>query len=400
MARFIKQGVARDGAGNVIAGATISVYEAGTTTVANIYATASGGTAVNSVESGTDGSFSFYVDDGDYARTQKFKIVLSKSNYTSQTWDNVILMDASEVAAAAVLNTAGTSTSGNLPMFNDTSGLSVEDSGVALTDLLTKDDYAAHSILAADTAGTPVAVELAASQLIGRKATGEIVALSKADLQTIINVEDGANNYNLPTASTDTLGGVKVGSGLGVSEGVLSTEEGSDEDAVHLSEEAEISTLSDKAAPALNDIFLIEDSASSPAFGKKKISYNTIRDYIREEVSTWTGTFTNKRITKRTVAVTSHATPTLNTDNADIATILALDTDITNMSTNLSGTPVAGDMILFRFKDDGTARAIEWGTSFESYLEALPTTTVESKELAVLFLYRSKWSCVYAGSEA
>ena len=79
MSRFIKQGVARDGAGNVIDEATISVYEAATTTVASVYAASSGGTAVNSVESDTDGSFSFYVDDGDYARTQKFKIVLSKS---------------------------------------------------------------------------------------------------------------------------------------------------------------------------------------------------------------------------------------------------------------------------------------------------------------------------------
>lgn len=135
MARYIKQGVARDGAGNVIADATISVYEAATTTVASIYTASSGGTAVNSVDSDTDGSFYFYVDDSDYDRTQKFKIVLSKTGYTSQTWDNVILMDASEISADAVLNTAGTSTSGNLPMFSDTTGLLVEDSGVAAANL-------------------------------------------------------------------------------------------------------------------------------------------------------------------------------------------------------------------------------------------------------------------------
>ncbi len=103
---------------------------------------------------------------------------------------------------------------------------------------------------------------------------------------------------------------------------------------------------------------------------------------------------------KVSTAVTSHATPTLNTDGVDIATILSLQHAITNMSTNLSGTPTAGDMLLYRLKDNGTARAITWGTSFEAYVQALPTTTVVNKELAVLFLFRTKWSCVYAGSEA
>lgn len=36
-------------------------------------------------------------------------------------------------------------------------------------------------------------------------------------------IAEGANNYTLPTATADTLGGVKVGSGLAIVEGVLST---------------------------------------------------------------------------------------------------------------------------------------------------------------------------------
>ena len=38
MTRYIKQGTPRDGLGNIIAGATVSVYLAGTTTVASVYA--------------------------------------------------------------------------------------------------------------------------------------------------------------------------------------------------------------------------------------------------------------------------------------------------------------------------------------------------------------------------
>lgn len=66
---------------------------------------------------------------------------------------------------------------------------------------LLKTTYDAYSILAADTDNTPAAITLAASQLIGRKATGGIVALTKADLQTIINVADGANAYVHPNHS-------------------------------------------------------------------------------------------------------------------------------------------------------------------------------------------------------
>lgn len=59
-------------------------------------------------------------------------------------------------------------------------------------DVVTKASYAAYSILAADTDDVPAAVELAASQMIGRKASGGIVALTKTDILTILNVADGA----------------------------------------------------------------------------------------------------------------------------------------------------------------------------------------------------------------
>lgn len=38
--------------------------------------------------------------------------------------------------------------------------------------------------------------------------------LSKSDVLTMLNVEDGANNYSLPTADANTLGGIKVGDRL------------------------------------------------------------------------------------------------------------------------------------------------------------------------------------------
>lgn len=45
--------------------------------------------------------------------------------------------------------------------------------------------------------------------------------LTAANVRTIINVEDGANNYSLPTASATVLGGIKVGTDLAIASGVL-----------------------------------------------------------------------------------------------------------------------------------------------------------------------------------
>jgi hypothetical protein len=115
-----------------------------------------------------------------------------------------------------------------------------------------------------------------------------------------------------------------------------------------------------------------------------------------------TKTLTNKRITSRITTITSHATPTVNTDNCDCVTITAQAEALTSMTTNLSGTPTNFQKLLFRIKDNGTARAITWGASFEAKGVALPTTTVLSKVLTVGFIYdtvTSKWGCVASVQE-
>lgn len=111
-----------------------------------------------------------------------------------------------------------------------------------------------------------------------------------------------------------------------------------------------------------------------------------------------TETFTNKRVTKRVGTTASSATPTINTDNYDMYTITALAAAITSFTTNLSGTPTDGQTLLISITDNGTARAITWGASFEaSGTVALPTTTVLSTRLDVGFIWNtatSKWRCI------
>lgn len=111
-----------------------------------------------------------------------------------------------------------------------------------------------------------------------------------------------------------------------------------------------------------------------------------------------TTTFTNKRTTRRTGTTTSHATPTINTDNVDLYIITAQAADITSMTTNLSGTPNTGDE-LWIWITGTAARAITWGASFASGPGTLPTTTVTTKQLWTHFIYDgSIWRCVATGS--
>ena len=48
----------------------------------------------------------------------------------------------------------------------------------------------------------------------------------------LAGIAEGANKYSLPTASASTLGGVKVGSGLSISNGVLNATGGGEADSV------------------------------------------------------------------------------------------------------------------------------------------------------------------------
>lgn len=53
-----------------------------------------------------------------------------------------------------------------------------------------------------------------------------------AEKNKLAGIAEGANKYSLPTASANTLGGVKVGSGLSIANGVLSATGGGEADSV------------------------------------------------------------------------------------------------------------------------------------------------------------------------
>lgn len=117
-----------------------------------------------------------------------------------------------------------------------------------------------------------------------------------------------------------------------------------------------------------------------------------------------TDTFTNKRITKRIVSTASYTTDTgtsLNCDTTDAFIVTAQAGAL--LFNNPSGTGTQGQPLLIRIKDNGTARALTYGSEFRAMGTALPSTTVLSKTLYMLFIYNStdtKWDLVAAGQEA
>lgn len=80
-----------DGNGRIISGATVTVFLAGTNTLANIYSTLAGTTPVvgSVVTTGSDGSYSFFVDGFDYDYAKQYKLSIVKTGYTSFVKDDI-----------------------------------------------------------------------------------------------------------------------------------------------------------------------------------------------------------------------------------------------------------------------------------------------------------------------
>jgi len=67
-----------------------------------------------------------------------------------------------------------------------------------------------------------------------------------------------------------------------------------------------------------------------------------------------------------------------------------------------SGTPVNGNTLLIRIKDNGTARALTYNAIYYAFSETLPTTTIVNKTMYLLFIYdstASKWNLMAVKNE-
>ncbi len=216
------------------------------------------------------------------------------------------------------------------------------------------------------------------------------VTLTKSDvgLSNVDNTSDATKNSAAVTLSNKTipspLGIVKADVGLG------NVDNTSD-------------ATKNSAAVTISNKTINSSTINSPSgLVKGDVGLSNVDNTSDSAKNSSTVTLTNKRIRIRTNTVTSSATPSINTDSTDEFTITALSTDITSFTSGLSGTPDNGDMLLIRILDNGSARTISWGASFSQRGAALPSTTVASKYLYVLFIWNStasSWDCVSSAQE-
>lgn len=121
-------------------------------------------------------------------------------------------------------------------------------------------------------------------------------------------------------------------------------------------------------------------------------------DYV---TPTGTGTLSSKRITPRVTTIASSATPTPDGNASDLFTVTALAAGAVFAAP--TGTPVNGQALIIRIKDNGTARTLGWNAIYRAVGITLPTTTVLGKTLYLGMIYNSadaKWDVIGLSQEA
>jgi len=132
--------------------------------------------------------------------------------------------------------------------------------------------------------------------------------------------------------------------------------------------EKKISQLTAKgAAIAPTDLLVISEDAGGGSYTTKSVTGANI-------------------LSPRVQSVTSSATVTATSVN-DLVKVTAQAAGLT--LANPTGTFVEGQALIFRIKDNGTARSIGFGTKFRAIGVTLPTTTTISKTTYVGCIYNS-----------
>ena len=107
-----------------------------------------------------------------------------------------------------------------------------------------------------------------------------------------------------------------------------------------------------------------------------------------------------KRDITRVVSITSSATPTPNCDTTDLYKITALGEGATFGAP--TGTPLDGQKLQIRIKDDGTGRSLAFNAIYRVIGVTLPTTTTASKTIYLGMEYNSadsKWDVLAVAEE-
>jgi len=103
-----------------------------------------------------------------------------------------------------------------------------------------------------------------------------------------------------------------------------------------------------------------------------------------------TATLSGKRMDQRITSAASYTTNTgssLDVSTTDLFVITAQAGAL--LFNSPGGTPLQGQRLIIRIKDDGTARALTWNAVFRALGTPLPSITIISKTLYLGFMYNS-----------
>jgi len=275
---------------------------------------------------------------------------------------------------------------------------------LSLAETLTNKDLSAAS----NTLGS--ANVTAAGALMDSELTSiaDVKALNQSVVSGAAPVFDGTNFTNIPTGTVDVvsnvatariLGRTTAGSGdseeltAAATRTLLNVEDGATADQtgaqIKTAYEAEANAFTDTKNTKLSGIESgadVTDATNVTAAGALMESEVTnlaqvkafdTTDYV---TPTGTETLTNKRINKRTSTTTSTATLTPSPANYDVYTLTAQAGALT--IANPTGTINIGDTIAI-YVYTAAAQTLTFGTYYEAYSAALPTTTTAGKKMLI-----------------
>ena len=142
-----------------------------------------------------------------------------------------------------------------------------------------------------------------------------------------------------------------------------------------------------------SDLFLASGGVINWAAGDITLTHST------DKLTLGGGSFVSRIDQRVSSAAAGDITADVSTTDMVVRTALSAGITI-NAPT---GTPIQGDRLVFRLKDNGTARALTWNAIFRAIGTTIPTTTVLSKTTYVAAIYNStdtKWDVLAASTEA
>jgi hypothetical protein len=342
------------------------------------------------------------------AFTPLLGLALPVQGELSGTWGDTVNTSITNLLDTAVAGTTTLSTDGNVTL---TSSTGISDQARSAVILLSGARTAIRTVTAPARSKVYVVVNATtggfATQFVGVGPTTGVTVESGATVILVWNGTDfarvssdgsSASFINLAVSGTTTLSGLTASTALAL--------------------DASKNVVSVTNTGTGNNVLANSPTFVTPALGTPSSGTVTnLTGTASININGTVGATTANTGAFTTLTTTNGIAPRVNSQTT-IASPWAWDStlydqqEITALANALTinadaGTPANGQQTIFRFTDDGTARALTWTTgtskSFRAVGVLLPTTTIANKTLYVGCVYNStaaRWDVLAVAQEA